>query len=86
MSLALNEEALTLLFVSRLLVVVHGVVVSNYFLTRKPLYIKHLKGMSYSHSIVPGGFEVMSYVILLMPGTSLIIRLQMRAKNSCSKG
>ena len=81
MSLVLNEEVLTLLFVGRLLVAVDGVVVSNflsniidrkqviatkkvwvsnYFITHKHIYIKHLKGMNYSHSIVPGGLDVMS--------------------------
>jgi len=56
MSLALYEEALTLFFVGRLLVAV----VSNYFLTYKPIYIKNLKGMNYSHSIVAGGFPEIS--------------------------
>jgi len=77
MSLALNEEALTLLFVGGLLVAVVSnflsniidrkqviatkkVWVSNYFLTHKPIYIKHLKGMNYSHSIVAGGFPEIS--------------------------
>ena len=77
MSLALNEEALTLLFIGRLLVAVVSnflsniidrkqvtttkkVWVSNYFTTHKPIYINHLKGMNYSHSIVPGGLDVMS--------------------------
>ena len=41
---------------------------------------------SYSHSIVPGGFEVMSYVTRLMPGTSLTIRVATRPRKSGSKG
>ena len=100
MSLALNEEELTLFFVGRLLVAVDGVVVccvlfgfatkkvwvSNYFLTNKPIYIKHLQGMNYSHSIVPGGFEVISYVTLLIPLTLLIIAVAVSLKNSCENG
>jgi hypothetical protein len=38
--------------------------------------------LDYSHSIVPGGFEVMSYTTRLMPGTSLTIRLEMISKIS----
>ena len=40
----------------------------------------------YSHSIVPGGFEVISYVTLLIPSTSLIIRVAVSPKNSWLKG
>src|SRR5262249_10565488 len=36
----------------------------------------------HSHSIVPGGFDVMSYATLFTPGTSLIIRLEMRSSTS----
>ena len=82
MSLALNEEALTLLFVGRLLVSEDGVVVSNYFLTLKPLYIKHLQGMNYSHSIVAGGFPEMSYTTLETLDISLIILFETLSKKS----
>jgi hypothetical protein len=37
---------------------------------------------SYSHSIVAGGLEEMSYTTRLTPGTSLTIRLEMRARRS----
>ena len=40
----------------------------------------------YSHSIVPGGFEVMSYVTRLIPGTSLMIRVAVSPRNSCENG
>src|SRR5579871_2701268 len=36
----------------------------------------------YSHSMVPGGFWVMSYSTRLIPATSLVIRLDMMAKIS----
>ena len=36
----------------------------------------------YSHSIVPGGLEVISYVTLFMPPTSLINRVAVSLKNS----
>src|SRR3989338_6461615 len=35
----------------------------------------------YSHSIVPGGLEVMSYTTRLIPLTSLVIRLEILAKS-----
>ena len=38
--------------------------------------------LRYSHSIVPGGFEVMSKTQRLMPFTSFTIRLLMRARRS----
>src|SRR6185312_11235446 len=40
----------------------------------------------YSHSIVPGGFEVMSYTTRLMPRTSLIIRLEIVRSTSYGSG
>ncbi len=40
----------------------------------------------YSHSIVPGGLEVMSYVTRLMPRTSLMMRVATRERKSISKG
>ncbi len=36
----------------------------------------------HSHSIVPGGFEVMSYTTRLIPRTSLMIRLLIRPSSS----
>ncbi len=36
----------------------------------------------YSHSIVAGGLDVMSYTTRLTPGTSLTMRLAVRAKRS----
>lgn len=32
---------------------------------------------AYSHSTVPGGFEVISYVTRLMPATSFVMREEM---------
>ena len=40
----------------------------------------------YSHSIVPGGLLVMSYVTRLIPRTSLTIRVATRARNSMLNG
>jgi hypothetical protein len=40
----------------------------------------------HSHSIVPGGFDVMSYVTRLIPRTSLIMRLATRPRNACPNG
>jgi hypothetical protein len=37
----------------------------------------------YSHSMVAGGFEEMSYTTRLMPRTSLMMRDEMRARSSC---
>ena len=37
---------------------------------------------SYSHSMVPGGFDVMSRTQRLMPFTSFTMRLLMRARRS----
>jgi len=34
------------------------------------------RSMTYSHSIVPGGFDVMSYTTRLIPRTSLTILLE----------
>lgn len=36
----------------------------------------------HSHSMVPGGLEVMSNTTRLTPGTSLAMRLEMRASTS----
>ena len=36
----------------------------------------------YSHSIVAGGFELMSYTTRLTPRTSLMIRVEIRARTS----
>ena len=36
----------------------------------------------YSHSMVEGGLELMSYTTRLTPGTSLTMRLEMRASTS----
>ena len=36
----------------------------------------------YSHSIVPGGFDVMSYTTRLIPRTSLTIRLEIARSTS----
>ena len=41
---------------------------------------------NYSHSIVPGGFEVISYVTLLIPLTLLIIAVAVSLKKSCVNG
>ena len=38
--------------------------------------------LNYSHSMVAGGFEVMSYATRLMPGTSATMRPEMRASTS----
>jgi len=40
----------------------------------------------YSHSMVPGGLEVISYTTRLIPRTSFIIRLAVLPKNFISKG
>src|SRR6266851_1206271 len=37
----------------------------------------------HSHSIVEGGFELMSYTTRLMPRTSLTMRDEIRARSSC---
>ena len=47
---------------------------------------RHWLFYHYSHSIVPGGFDVMSYVTRLIPRHSLMMRLATRPKNACSKG
>ena len=36
----------------------------------------------YSHSMVPGGFDVTSSTTRLTPSTSLVMRLEMRASTS----
>src|SRR5690606_3959968 len=36
----------------------------------------------YSHSMVPGGFDVMSYATRFTPGTSLMIRVDNRSNRS----
>src|SRR5579883_1148612 len=40
----------------------------------------------YSHSIVPGGLDVMSYTTRLMPRTSLTIRLEILFRTSWGSG
>lgn len=40
---------------------------------------------NYSHSIVPGGFDEMSYVHLLTPETSFVIRLLIFLKTAGGK-
>ena len=44
------------------------------------------RGQAYSHSIVPGGLLVMSYVTRLIPRTSFTIRVATRARNAISNG
>ena len=39
-------------------------------------------GRNYSHSIVDGGFDEMSYATRLMPGTSLMTRDEIEASTS----
>jgi len=45
-----------------------------------------LRLVPYSHSMVPGGLEVMSYTTRLMPRTSLTIRLEMARSTSYGSG
>ena len=45
-----------------------------------------LNYLNYSHSIVPGGFEVISYVMRLTPLTSLTRRVATRVRKLASKG
>ena len=40
---------------------------------------------AYSHSIVLGGLDEMSYTTRLTPGTSLIIRVESRSNTSCGR-
>jgi hypothetical protein len=40
----------------------------------------------HSHSIVPGGFEVMSYTTRLIPRTSLMMRVATLPRKSCGNG
>ena len=40
------------------------------------------RGTGYSHSMVAGGFEVASSTTRLTPGTSLVIRVEIRASTS----
>jgi hypothetical protein len=46
---------------------------------RRPLY-------PYSHSIVPGGFDVISYTTRFTPLTSLMIRVAVAPRKDISKG
>lgn len=49
----------------------------------KTQYFQGFAGfVSYSHSMVAGGFEVISYATRLMPGTSATMRPEMRASTS----
>ena len=43
-----------------------------------------INNLIHSHSIVPGGFDVISYVTLLIPRTSLTILVAVSAKKSLS--
>ena len=43
-------------------------------------------GVSYSHSIVLGGLELMSYTTRFTPGTSLMIRFATCARKDCGNG
>ena len=43
-------------------------------------------GQNHSHSIVPGGLLVMSYVTRLIPRTSLMIRAATRPRKAWSNG
>src|SRR6266699_2510432 len=45
----------------------------------------HIHDLAHSHSIVDGGFELMSYTTRLMPRTSLTMRDEMRASSSCGR-
>src|SRR5436190_10276789 len=42
-------------------------------------------GRPYSHSIVPGGLEVMSYATRFTPGTSRTMRCAIRSRTSCGR-
>ena len=44
--------------------------------------VKHVLRPDYSHSMVPGGFDVMSKATRLTPGTSLMMRLERRSSRS----
>ena len=44
------------------------------------------RSVAYSHSIVPGGFEVMSYVTRLIPRTSPTMRPATRLRKLMSNG
>ncbi len=55
-------------------------------LTRAAFGANNHDFLSYSHSIVPGGLLVMSYVTRLIPRTSFTIRVATRAKNSMLNG
>jgi len=68
----------------------HEAVVRNRRLTAVPSAYRRrtaaggsvLARSDYSHSIVPGGFDVMSYATRLMPFTSLMIREEIFASSS----
>src|SRR5579862_5425346 len=45
----------------------------------------HVYCRRYSHSIVAGGFELMSYTTRLMPRTELTMRLEITASRSCGR-
>ena len=55
-----------------------------YFIYNNLLY--KINYINYSHSIVPGGLDVISYVTRLIPFTLLIILVAVSLKNSCSNG
>ena len=50
-------------------------------LLHRGLWYMRVLLIPYSHSIVPGGFEVISYTTLATPLTSLIIREEMLFNN-----
>ena len=49
------------------------------------IYMSNLKNLFYSHSIVAGGFELMSYTTRFTPLTLFIISLEIFIKNSYGK-
>lgn len=60
--------------------------VCNNYVTLKVFVINNLTLIYYSHSIVPGGFDVISYVTRFIPSTSLMMRVAVSPRNSCEKG
>ncbi len=62
-----------------------GVFLNRRTALTKPLADEPQKGLKlipYSHSIVPGGLEVMSYTTRLTPLTSLTMRLEIASSSS----
>jgi hypothetical protein len=54
----------------------------NYFQIDSNKVVFQLDSINYSHSIVAGGFELISYTTLLTPFTLFIISFETSAKNS----